>query len=296
MWFSKGHHTHVGFLQVTIRNLDAMRPRLEEMRSALARERELTGLERDRAEGLAVHLAPAVPDMSAVALFACPVCVPCLSALFVCHKRMPDMPDTHATCCRYATCRPSWQTWPRSCPICRWAMGLGTRTWRWLRGMCTCRQDTGRSRPRSHARPRKSTPTCARTNRQHACGRCAVAPSHRAAPCARHAQAHSRTRVHTHANACAHVRTDTRHANTQRRESALYMYLICMPVPYMYACTLYVCLVCETAAGAIFAAGTFATIPPAATEPGCHARTPCHRCRYNESRSRRKRDACLAVD
>ena len=49
-----------------MRNYDAMRPHLEQLRSALARERELTGLERDRAEGLAVNLAPAVRDMAAI--------------------------------------------------------------------------------------------------------------------------------------------------------------------------------------------------------------------------------------
>lgn len=80
---------------MTIRNYDAMRPRLEEMRSALAREHELTGLERDRAEGLAVHLAPAVRAMPAVALFACRVRVPCLYALYVCLVCTPSMRALH---------------------------------------------------------------------------------------------------------------------------------------------------------------------------------------------------------
>ena len=40
--------------------------RVRERDSALTDERELTGLARDRAEGLAVNLAPAVRDLSAL--------------------------------------------------------------------------------------------------------------------------------------------------------------------------------------------------------------------------------------
>jgi len=38
-------------LQTTVNNFDAMRPHLEALRAAMSSERQLTGLERDRAEG-----------------------------------------------------------------------------------------------------------------------------------------------------------------------------------------------------------------------------------------------------
>ena len=53
-------------LQGTIRNYDTMRPLLEQMRRVLSREGQLRGLERDRAQGLAVNVAPAVRDMAAI--------------------------------------------------------------------------------------------------------------------------------------------------------------------------------------------------------------------------------------
>ena len=53
-------------IQAILRNYDAMRPFLRELQTSLSDERDLTGLARDRTEGLAVNLAPAVRDLSAL--------------------------------------------------------------------------------------------------------------------------------------------------------------------------------------------------------------------------------------
>ena len=60
-------------LHAAVRDYDAIRPHMEELRSALGRESELRGIERDRAEGLAVTMAPAVRDLGAIMLDIAPI-------------------------------------------------------------------------------------------------------------------------------------------------------------------------------------------------------------------------------
>lgn len=52
------------FLYATLQNYDTMRPHIETLRQALSRKNELSGVERDQAEGLAVYLAPAVRNLT----------------------------------------------------------------------------------------------------------------------------------------------------------------------------------------------------------------------------------------
>ena len=53
-------------MHAAVRNYDAIRPHMEELRSALSQESELTDVERDRTEGLAVNMAPAIRDLGAI--------------------------------------------------------------------------------------------------------------------------------------------------------------------------------------------------------------------------------------